>query len=96
MDKKEQNKQPNLTAIESLEKKAKDFHQVFTSSRGVKVLEALEEEFNPDKLIGETDAKTNYNCGCRDVVIYIRQMIRFKENATRQRELERQSTGSDT
>ena len=96
MDKKEQNKQPNLTAIESLEKKAKDFYQIFTSPRGVKVLEALEEEFNPDKLLGKTDAETNYKVGGRDVVIYIRQMIRFKENATKQRELERQSSGSDT
>ena len=49
----------------------------------MKVLEALEEEFNPDVLIGATDAKTNYNVGARDVVIYIRQMIRYKENARR-------------
>lgn len=89
-DKKQQVKE---TAIESLEKKAGDFHTLFTSSVGVKVLEALEEEFNPDKLLGKTDAETNYKVGARDVVIYIRQMIRFKENARQQRELERQSTG---
>jgi len=79
----EDNKQPKEAAIEALNKKAGNFHKLFTSPLGVKVLEALEEEFNPDVIIGETDAKTNYNCGKRDVVIYIRQMIRYKENARR-------------
>ena len=78
-----ENKQPKEAAIEALGKKSRDFHTLFTSPVGVKVLEALEEEFNPDKLIGETDAKTNYNVGARDVVIYIRQMIRYNENVRR-------------
>lgn len=77
------NKQPKEVAIEALGKKAGDFHKTFTSPVGVKVLEALEEEFNPDVLLGKTDAETNYNVGKRDVVIYIRQMIRYKENARR-------------
>lgn len=77
----QEDKQPREAAREALNKKATDFHQLFTSPVGVKVLAALEEEFNPDVLIGETDAKTNYNVGGRDVVIYIRQMIRYKENA---------------
>ncbi len=95
MDNKQQEKEQQSakpTAMENLEKKAGDFHQLFTSPVGVKVLEALEEEFNPDKLIGSNNAETNYNVGARDVIIYIRQMIRLKENATKQRELERQST----
>jgi hypothetical protein len=79
----EDQKRPKEAAIEALEKKSGDFHKLFTSPLGVKVLEALEEEFNPDVLIGATDAKTNYNVGARDVVIYIRQMIRYKENARR-------------
>lgn len=79
----EQNKQPKEAALEALGQKAGNFHKLFTSPLGVKVLEALEEEFNPDVLIGETDAKTNYKVGARDVVIYIRQMIRYKENARR-------------
>lgn len=78
-----EDKQPKEAAIEALGVKAGDFHKLFTSPVGVKVLRALEEEFNPDVLIGETDAKTNYNVGARDVVIYIRQMIRYKENARR-------------
>jgi hypothetical protein len=87
LDQKE-NKQPKEAALEALGKKAGDFHTLFTSPVGVKVLEALEEEFNPDSLIGKDDADTNYKVGRRDVVIYIRQMIRYKENA-RRAELER-------
>ena len=83
-----EDKRPKEAAIEALGQKAGDFHKLFTSPVGVKVLESLEEEFNPDVLIGETNAKTNYNVGARDVVIYIRQMIRYNENA-RRTELER-------
>ena len=79
----EGNKQSREAAIEAVGKKAGDFHKLFTSPVGVKVLQHLEDEFNPDVLIGETDAKTNYNVGSRDVVIYIRQMIRYNENARR-------------
>lgn len=81
MDKEK--KQPKKAAYEALNKKATDFHILFTSPVGVKVLESLEEEFNPDVLVGKSDAETNYNVGKRDVIIYIRQMIRYKENATR-------------
>lgn len=76
-------KKPPKEAVDALNVKAGDFHKLFTSPIGVKVLEALEEEFNPDVLIGSTDAETNYKVGARDVVIYIRQMIRYKENARR-------------
>lgn len=83
MDKQEEeDKQPKReAAFEALGQKAGDFHKLFTSPVGVKVLEALEREFNPDVLLGKTDAETNYNVGRRDVVIYIRQMIRYKDNA---------------
>lgn len=79
----QQNKQPKEAAIEALGKKAGNFHKLFTSPVGVEVLQALEEEFNPDVLLGDSNAKTNYNVGARDVVIYIRQMIRYKDNARR-------------
>jgi hypothetical protein len=69
------------SAAEALSKKARHFHNLFTSPDGMKVLEALEEEFNPDVLLGKDDSETNYNVGRRDVVIYIRQMIRYNENA---------------
>ena len=76
-------KKPPKAALENLGKKAGDFHKLFTSPIGVKVLEALEEEFNPDKLFGSNNAETNYKVGARDVVIYIRQMIRYTDNARR-------------
>jgi len=78
-----QNEQRKKAALETLGLKAGDFHKLFTSPVGVKVLKALEQEFNPDVLIGPSNAETNYNIGKRDVVIYIRQMIRYKENARR-------------
>lgn len=87
----DQKKRLKESALKDLEKKAGDFHNLFTSPVGVKVLEALEEEFNPDVLLGSSDAETNYNVGRRDVVIYIQQLIRYKDNARRKRELERQS-----
>ncbi len=83
MDQKKEVKRPKEAAIEALGKKAGDFHKLFTSPIGVKILEALEEEFNPETLLGKNDAETNYKVGRRDVVIYIRQMIRYKENARR-------------
>jgi hypothetical protein len=84
----QENKQPKEAAIEALGTKAKNFHALFTSPVGVKVLEALEEEFNPDTLIGASNAETNYKVGARDVVIYIRQMMRYNDNVRRREELE--------
>lgn len=81
MDQKD--KQPKEAAIEALGKKAGDFHTLFTSPVGVKVLKALEEEFDKDTLMASTNAETNYNVGRRDVIVYIRQMIRYRENARR-------------
>ena len=78
-----ENKSPKEAARENLSKKAGNFHKLFTSPVGVEILEALEEEFNPDVLLGKTDAETNYNVGKRDVVIYIRQMIRYTDNVRR-------------
>ena len=79
----QENKRPKEAALENLGKKAGDFHALFTSPVGVKVLEALEEEFNPDVLLASDPHETSYNVGRRDVIIYIRQMIRYKENARR-------------
>lgn len=84
----QENKQPKEAAVEALGTKAKNFHALFTSPIGVKVLEALEEEFNPDILLGSSDAITSYNVGRRDVVIYIRQMMRYNENVRRREQLE--------
>lgn len=73
-------------AVDQVVHKAGYFYRIFTSPDGKKVLEWLEEEFDADEIFtaGEPDT-TSYNLGKRDVIVYIRQMIRLKENA---RELE--------
>lgn len=79
-------------AVDKVVYKSGYFYRIFTSPDGKKVLEALEEEFDTDEIFtaGEPDT-TSYNLGKRDVIVYIRQMIRLKENATRA-ELEGQSS----
>jgi len=71
-------------AVDNVVHKSGFFYRIFTSPDGKKVLEWLEEEFDKDEIFaaGEPDT-TSYNLGKRDVVVYIRQMIRLKENATR-------------
>ena len=83
----DQRKKPPNKKQEAVDKvvlKSGYFYRIFTSPDGKKVLEWLEEEFDMDEIFtaGEPDT-TVYNLGKRDVVVYIRQMIRLKENATR-------------
>lgn len=82
-------------AVNKVVHKSGFFYRIFTSPDGSKVLEWLEEEFDADEIFkaGEPDT-TAYNLGKRDVIIYIRQMIRLKENATRA-ELEGRPSGRD-
>jgi hypothetical protein len=71
-------------AVQRVVHKSGFFHRIFTSPDGAKVLEWLEEEFDKDEIFAPGDPyATTYNLGKRDVVVYIRQMIRLKENATR-------------
>ena len=63
-----------------LNNKARHFLITFTSPSGEKVLEDLENELNPDVLIGKTPEQTAYNVGRRDAFIYIKQMMRYAEN----------------
>jgi len=69
-------------AVDHVVRKSGYFYRIFTSPDGKKVLEWLEEEFDSDEIFaaGEPDT-TSYNLGKRDVIVYIRQMIRLKENA---------------
>ena len=71
-------------AVDNVVHKSGYFYRIFTSPDGKKVLEALEDEFDADEIFkaGEPDT-TSYNLGKRDVIVYIRQMIRLKENARR-------------
>lgn len=72
-------KQPSTDDI--LRRKAHRFHRLFNSPDGKKVLQDLKDELDPDELKGATDADTNYNIGKRDAFVYIKQLIRYEENA---------------
>ena len=74
--------QKKALALDNVRKKSKDFHALFTSPVGVKVLKYLEDEFDQDEIFqaGVPDG-TAYNLGRRDVIVYIRQMMRVTENA---------------
>ena len=69
--------------LDEAKKKARNFHKLFTSPIGEKVLRDLEQELNPDTLIASTPHETSYNVGRRDAFIYIQQLIRYSENARR-------------
>ncbi len=80
----EPKKPPEQAAIDKVVHKSGFFYRIFTSPDGEKVLEWLEDEFDRDEIFQRGDPHTtSYNLGKRDVVVYIRQMIRLKENATR-------------
>lgn len=74
--------QKRALALDNVRRKSSDFHSLFTSPVGEKVLKYLEDEFDADEIFqaGVPDG-TAYNLGRRDVIVYIRQMIRAKENA---------------
>ncbi len=74
--------QKRALALDNVRIKSRDFHILFTSPVGVKVLKYLEDEFDQEDIFqaGVPDG-TAYNLGRRDVVLYIRQMIRVTENA---------------
>lgn len=66
-------------AKEAVIKKAKIFRDMFQTPQGKKCLEFLEQEFDLEDLRGHTTEDTYYNLGRRDVVVYIRQMLKFVE-----------------
>lgn len=68
---------------EKLRDKAARFYRLFSTHDGELVLKDLEDEFDADELKGATDADTNYNIGRRDVIVYIRQLMRYEDNARR-------------
>jgi len=76
----ETNEQRKEKILERLRAKSKNFNSVFSSPQGEQVLVALEEEFNHDNIMAEDPYKTAYRLGQRDVVVYIRQLMRNMEN----------------
>lgn len=62
-----------------LSRKAHTFRQVFNTDEGKKVMEYLEQEAEPEQLFHENPHKTAYNCGKRDLLIYIKQILRYED-----------------
>ena len=63
--------------IARMKAKSRAVRAIFSSPEGKKVLELLSEQFDQDDLRGDTVQDTYYNLGQRDVLIYIRQLIRL-------------------
>tara|TARA_Y100000034_G_scaffold123003_1_gene169208 strand:- start:14967 stop:15194 length:228 start_codon:yes stop_codon:yes gene_type:complete len=61
-------------------RKADMFKRFFNSADGEEILQALEEEFNHDQIVVPQDPHmTHYKLGQRDVVVYIRQLLRYEQ-----------------
>lgn len=60
-------------------RKAEDFKNLFETPTGKVVLAHLEAEFNPVQLFDSNPHQTSYNTGRRDVVEYIKQMMRVND-----------------
>ena len=63
-----------------LDKKSAHVQEFLSSTIGKAVIELLEEEFDPDVLIDTDPHITYYNLGRRDVVVYLKQLSRWKSN----------------
>lgn len=61
-----------------LAKKAGLFKRVFLTADGEQVMKILEDAFDGDTIFNVDPHKTAYNLGHRDVVMYIKQMIKFE------------------
>lgn len=70
----------NLAKMKSeLSRKAHTFRMVFNSDEGKQVMAALEAEAEPEQLFHENPHKTAYNCGKRDLLIFIKQILRYED-----------------
>jgi hypothetical protein len=76
-----QDNESTIKAKAEAMRKAKIFAEVFSGTEGKKALDLLESEFNPDILFNVDQNITNYNLGRRDVLVYIRQMVKYSERA---------------
>lgn len=66
-------------AKRALGRKAHLFRQVFNTDEGKKVMDILEQEAEPEQLFNENPHVTSYNCGRRDLLVYIKQLLRYED-----------------
>ena len=71
------------TAKKELMRKAAKFNQLFTTPNGKEILDLLESEFEPVEIFHDNPHRTSYNAGRRDVVQYIKQMMRVDDVNTK-------------
>jgi len=65
--------------LAAIQRKADKVKQLFNSALGEEVLDILLEECDSDQIHVPNDPYTTaYNCGKRDVVVYIKQLMRAK------------------
>jgi len=62
--------------------KAAKFHDLFNTPNGKEILAALEHEFEPTAIFSDNPHRTSYNAGRRDVVQYIKEMMRVHDEHT--------------
>lgn len=77
-DKKETVEEKKKRLREALLEKSNLIKSVFDTYAGKKLMEALEEEFNKDNIFSQCQNTTNYNLGRRDVVIYLKELLKYK------------------
>ena len=59
------------------QKKIELAQKIFNTADGERFLKVLEDEFDRDNIFTPDDPySTSYNCGRRDVVVYIKQLMR--------------------
>ena len=59
------------------QKKIELAQKIFNTADGERFLKVLEDEFDRDNIFAPGDPySTSYNCGRRDVVVYIKQLMR--------------------
>jgi DNA-directed RNA polymerase alpha subunit len=68
-------------AKQELSRKAHMFRQVFNTDEGKKVLAVMEQEAEPDQMFSDNPHRTSYNCGKRDMLVYIKQMLRYEDES---------------
>ena len=66
--------QPN-EIIEQVRERARAAKHVLQSENGQILLDMLEKECNPTKMIGKTPEETAYNVGKRDVYMYVLELL---------------------
>ena len=70
---------PQQALVEEVRRDALTVKYMLESENGKVLMNLLEIECNPEKLIGQTPEQTAYNVGKRDVYMYLLLILRTRE-----------------